>query len=299
MPVTLVERIAYRLGYSCAYGWRRVWQAFWDAFKGPLAEDGGWRDRGTIYDIGLHDGADTLFYLKKGFRVVAVDANPMMTEWAKRQFSVEIESGQLVVENVGISESSTFEMLSFFINERDTGLSSFTECLARRDEDPISVVEVPCVSLADLTRRHGASFFVKIDIEGHDSVALRSLLDAGVRPDYLSVESGNCGMLAMLVDSGYTGFKYVNQRDVHLSTLPRPSQHGRYVYHAFRKGSSGPFGEEAPGQWKSADQIKVDIGRVWPLDGPGKNPDHDDRKHGWFDLHAKLGKIDEQEVTQP
>jgi hypothetical protein len=29
-----------------------------------------------IYDVGLLDGADTAYYLFRGFRVVAVDANP-------------------------------------------------------------------------------------------------------------------------------------------------------------------------------------------------------------------------------
>ena len=29
-----------------------------------------------IFDVGLHRGEDTEFYLKKGFRVVAFEANP-------------------------------------------------------------------------------------------------------------------------------------------------------------------------------------------------------------------------------
>ena len=33
-----------------------------------------------IYDIGQHTGEDTAFYLGKGFRVVAVEANPTLAE---------------------------------------------------------------------------------------------------------------------------------------------------------------------------------------------------------------------------
>jgi len=33
-----------------------------------------------IYDIGLHDGDDTAYYLHKGYRVIAVDADPTMVE---------------------------------------------------------------------------------------------------------------------------------------------------------------------------------------------------------------------------
>ena len=30
----------------------------------------------TIFDLGFHEGGDTDFYLRKGFRVVAVEAYP-------------------------------------------------------------------------------------------------------------------------------------------------------------------------------------------------------------------------------
>lgn len=33
-----------------------------------------------IYDIGAHLGEDTDFYLKKGFKVVAIEANPFLAE---------------------------------------------------------------------------------------------------------------------------------------------------------------------------------------------------------------------------
>ena len=31
-----------------------------------------------IFDVGLHTGQDTAFYLKKGFRVIAIEANPLL-----------------------------------------------------------------------------------------------------------------------------------------------------------------------------------------------------------------------------
>jgi hypothetical protein len=36
-------------------------------------------ERDLIYDIGLHKGEDSEFYLKKGFRVVAIEALPSLT----------------------------------------------------------------------------------------------------------------------------------------------------------------------------------------------------------------------------
>ena len=40
-------------------------------------------DRSLIFDVGCNDGQDSDFYLKKGFRVVAVEANPALCELLK------------------------------------------------------------------------------------------------------------------------------------------------------------------------------------------------------------------------
>ena len=40
-----------------------------------------------IYDVGLHEGQDTAYYLWKGFRVLAVEANPELTQAAQSKFS--------------------------------------------------------------------------------------------------------------------------------------------------------------------------------------------------------------------
>ena len=46
-----------------------------------------------IYDLGMHVGQDTEFYLKKGFRVVAVEANPILAELGASRFQSEIDVG--------------------------------------------------------------------------------------------------------------------------------------------------------------------------------------------------------------
>jgi predicted RNA methylase len=45
----------------------------------------------TIYDIGMHSGRDTGFYLKKGFKVVAIEADPKHVQNGKEKFKSEIE----------------------------------------------------------------------------------------------------------------------------------------------------------------------------------------------------------------
>jgi predicted RNA methylase len=40
-----------------------------------------------VYDVGLHNGDDTAFYLHQGFRVIAIDADPRAAAAAKQRFS--------------------------------------------------------------------------------------------------------------------------------------------------------------------------------------------------------------------
>ena len=36
-----------------------------------------------IFDIGMYDGSDTRYYLNEGFRVLAIEANPILVKRAK------------------------------------------------------------------------------------------------------------------------------------------------------------------------------------------------------------------------
>jgi FkbM family methyltransferase len=58
-----------------------------------------------IYDIGMDDGDDTDFYCRKGFRVVAVEADPDLCEQATMRFASEIADGRITVINRAIVET--------------------------------------------------------------------------------------------------------------------------------------------------------------------------------------------------
>jgi FkbM family methyltransferase len=58
-----------------------------------------------IIDVGAHRGVDTDFYLRKGFRVVAVEANPLLAERLRQRFAEPVRAGRLVVLPVGIHEA--------------------------------------------------------------------------------------------------------------------------------------------------------------------------------------------------
>ena len=50
-----------------------------------------------IYDIGMNNGDDTAYYLQRGFRVIAVEANPALVSQAIQRFEREVAEDRLVV----------------------------------------------------------------------------------------------------------------------------------------------------------------------------------------------------------
>ena len=43
-------------------------------------------NKNLVFDLGLFNGNDTLNYIKKGYRVVALEANPILFKKYKRKF---------------------------------------------------------------------------------------------------------------------------------------------------------------------------------------------------------------------
>ena len=44
-------------------------------------------NRAMIFDVGCHNGQDFVFYLKKGFKVVAIEANPTLCTELRQRFA--------------------------------------------------------------------------------------------------------------------------------------------------------------------------------------------------------------------
>ena len=115
--------------------------------------------------MGAHNGDHTAFYLAKGFRVVAIDANLAMTDACARRFGREISDGRLVVLNIGIG--ATAGTFPFYVN-RNTVFSSFNAQLGGRGDAFVETVDVLMLPLAGLFARYAVPYYLKIDIEGHD-----------------------------------------------------------------------------------------------------------------------------------
>jgi FkbM family methyltransferase len=232
-------------------------------------------------DFGMNDGRDTAFYLAKGFRVVAVEADPKFVDQAKRDLAAHIGSGQLVIEQVGIGDQTGVQ--TFYRNLDNPDWSSFLRDWGTREGTRYEEVPIQCIRPEMLFERHGIPYYLKIDIEGRDLSVVRGLHHFDKRPKYVSMEEHEASFYAELYALGYRGFKLVSQGRIGGTRCPEPAREGNHVPDLFQGGMSGPFGDEAPGEWQPFDAaIERYFAEVRsPTNGLRSTRD-------WFDIHAKL-----------
>ncbi len=252
-------------------------------------------DSNLIYDVGLFDGGDTAYYLFRGYKVVAIDANPLMIEKAQRRFAREIEAGRLTLLNVGVSD--TPGTATFWVSELPEW-SSFDKKIASRDGTAHTPVSVSVLPFSRILEENGIPHYLKIDIEGNDRLCVDAMKGTKPIPQFISVESecvGDSGvlteeeaiaMLLLLRDLGYRRFKLVNQKGWgsarsagiadFWTRLVTSAASGRFKVQGistiaekftdsarvarlgfdFTEGSSGPWGDDIPGSWMTFDEAK-------------------------------------------
>jgi FkbM family methyltransferase len=184
-----------------------------------------------VFDVGPHEGQDTAYFLRRGSRVVAIDADVRMVEHLRRTFADETHEGRLVVVNAAVADRDD-DVLPFHLS-KNSWWNSASRDISDRADMADRTVEVQSVTLARLIEQHGVPQYCKIDIEGLDAMAVRSLGDRA--PRFISVET-EClpgepdasdaadplATLEALRDRGYTRFKLVDQRTLRVLDPDRP-----------------------------------------------------------------------------
>ena len=217
-----------------------------------------------IYDIGAHRGEDAEFYLRKGFRVVAIEADPDLAMACRRRLQQFLDQGRLTIVEGAIVEPHALaagqRTVRFYKNDANPVWGTVRAEWAERNERLGALsqpIDVPVLDLEDLLRAHGVPHYMKIDIEGVDLVCVRALGRFRERPDFVSLESDKTSLAGVareideLAELGYDAFQAVEQSAVPQQVPPMPPREGGYVAHRFSEGASGLFGEELPDAWRS------------------------------------------------
>jgi FkbM family methyltransferase len=251
-------------------------------------------DTRLIFDIGMHNGDDTEFYLRQGYRVVAVEAAPALANAAAVRFRDAIESDLLMILNLAIAE--TDGQREFWICDDNTALSSFNPMMASREGARHHPERIQTRTLGSIIDEFGTPYYMKVDIEGYDHVCVAQLKSRPL-PQFISVESEAVGeflddnyslsSLETLHGIGYSMFKLIAQADFaplsgssagllwrkvirsaasgRLRTLglgdiaQRLTPHWRvcaYHKYEFPHGSSGPWGNDTLGRWMNYDEAR-------------------------------------------
>ena len=248
--------------------------------------------RELVFDLGAHRGLDTGFYLAKGFRVVAVEANPELARAMEGRFPEAVAEGRLRVEWAAVNDEE--RPVAFFVNHRHTGMSSLNPYRGKRGGG--HRVEVPGVRLRTLLSRHGVPYYLKVDLEGADDMALEDLACAPSLPTWLSTEGGDADTIRLLSSLGYRRFALVDQGRVPRESGRLLESEGRPLRWTFEKGASGPFGMDLEQDWQGMDETmeRLQARRARRLGAiEAHSTDLEEalaaaRSFSWYDLHAGL-----------
>lgn len=224
-------------------------------------------DDGLIFDVGLHKGEDTAYYLRKGFRVVAFEADPDLVAHCERRFEQAVADGRLEIVFGAIADTRE-RAITFY---RHSGLSVWGTTdpgwAARNAHRGASVaVEVPVVDFAAAIAARGVPRYAKIDVEGADRVCLDALTPASA-PRFLSIESDKRSLrgvedeLDRLTRLGYTRFCASQQQGMERRTITTSARDGTAFTYAFEPHASGPFGDDL--QWSDAETVLAEYARIF------------------------------------
>jgi len=269
----------------------------------------------VIFDVGMHRGGDTAYYLAKGFRVVAFEADPEHVLYCRERFADAIRAERLKIVEGAVASPTENGRVTFYKNLGNSFQGTISEewatRLKHRHKESVAI-EVSRIDILEQFREFGIPHYLKIDIEGADRLALAALGSFPARPRYLSIESEGRDFsklieeLDALRELGYGKFCAVQQKYIGNTGIVTRDRLGNSLRFTFEPGASGRFGEDIA-DWQSYDECLATYRDVfkryrrfgkdsWIATIPGgrqlksvlRRTSFVDPLPGWYDTHAAL-----------
>jgi len=226
-------------------------------------------DNNLVFDVGMHLGEDSDFYLRKGFRVVALEANPQLIEHCKVRFRDAIEAKHLHIVEGAVAPPEAGDSIAFYVSAQSVWGTA--QMNWRERNEAITKINVRRIDIHDVFSRFGIPHFMKVDIEGADVVVLNALLQCEGRPRYLSIEAEKVDFealraeVSLLSRLGYENFRAVQQQGIPGRVLHTKTISGQELVYTFEEHASGPFGEDLVQPWRTSEQILDEYRRIYKI----------------------------------
>mmetsp|Transcript_62400 Transcript_62400/g.141095 ORF Transcript_62400/g.141095 Transcript_62400/m.141095 type:complete len:293 (-) Transcript_62400:3106-3984(-) len=236
--------------------------------------------RTLAYDVGFFNGDDTALLLSQGYRVIALEANPILWAKGQKRFSSEIQHHRLVLLHAGLPTlgNEGRPTLNFYVNTVNEEWSSFVWGVGCRgpawakdhnrasSSDFCRAVPINTTSCTTVLGKYGIPLIMKLDVEGAEWGCVSAIKQFKYRPSYVVIENNPFYDFELMSELGYDSFKYVNQGFTKISDWGV---------------SSGPMGEygidcQMKWRWRNLTSIK-EI----------RNPPRSPECLGWADIHAR------------
>ena len=220
----------------------------------------------TVYDFGMANGGDVKYYLRKGFNVIGVEANPVSCANVEAALGSEIGSGRLKVVNKAIGEEAG--ALPFFVCDEMTTLSTASPKLVKEWTErghEFREIEVEFCRANEVFAQDTNPYFVKIDIEGFDLICLRQILTNGIAPEYVSLEVDFANFeeaIALCEEHGFSEFQIIDQSTIGSTQDVITAQDGSQEVFSFRPGNAGKFGADLDESWAKAEIVTAQLERI-------------------------------------
>ena len=231
-----------------------------------------------IFDIGANKGQNFNYFFEKADIVIAFEANTILVEKIRLDFKEFIDNKKLIIENIALTEDKNTEKIDFFISKTNDVLST----LYPHDKDKFYKQEVKCKKASFVIKKYLQEYniseieYIKIDIEGADKLILRDLLQNNILAKNLSVECQDPEVIELLLKSTYKSFKFFKGKDMTFKkNIEITSKNNDKKIINFDKDSSGPFGDDIPGNYYDKNSIL---------------PYFLNNGLGWKDVHCLLEK---------